>query len=290
MTAIAKAVRRKPHRAWATRTGPSAASSSSAPPASARPSSPRRWRQSLFGDEWRMRALRHERVRRAAHGLAARRCPSRLRRLRRGRPADRARAPHPYSVVLLDEIEKAHPDVFNLLLQVLDDGRLTDGQGRTVDFRNTVVIMTSNLGGRVPRQPKSGPLGLPAPMPAARASARRGCCATGSWAGCARRCGRSSSTGSTRSCCSASWSSAQLHADRALLLDRVARPARRAGSAARGDGCGRRLDRRARLRAASTARGRCAGSSSARSTTGSPTSSSAAWSPARCGWTWTVTS
>ena len=52
----------------------------------------------------------------------------------------------PFRVVLLDEIEKAHPDVFNLLLQVLDDGRLTDGQGRTVDFRNTVVIMTSNLG------------------------------------------------------------------------------------------------------------------------------------------------
>lgn len=52
----------------------------------------------------------------------------------------------PYSVVLLDEIEKAHPDVFNVLLQVLDDGRLTDGQGRTVDFRNTVIVMTSNLG------------------------------------------------------------------------------------------------------------------------------------------------
>lgn len=52
----------------------------------------------------------------------------------------------PYSVILLDEVEKAHPDVFNLLLQVLDDGRLTDGQGRTVDFRNAVVIMTSNLG------------------------------------------------------------------------------------------------------------------------------------------------
>jgi ATP-dependent Clp protease ATP-binding subunit ClpA len=52
----------------------------------------------------------------------------------------------PYQVVLLDEIEKAHPDVFNVLLQVLDDGRLTDGQGRTVDFRNTVVIMTSNVG------------------------------------------------------------------------------------------------------------------------------------------------
>jgi ATP-dependent Clp protease ATP-binding subunit ClpB len=53
---------------------------------------------------------------------------------------------HPYTVVLFDEIEKAHPEVFNVLLQVLDDGRLTDGQGRTVDFRNTVVIMTSNLG------------------------------------------------------------------------------------------------------------------------------------------------
>ncbi|WP_375383716.1 ATP-dependent Clp protease ATP-binding subunit [uncultured Microbacterium sp.] len=53
---------------------------------------------------------------------------------------------NPYSIVLFDEIEKAHPDVFNLLLQVLDDGRLTDGQGRTVDFRNTVIVMTSNLG------------------------------------------------------------------------------------------------------------------------------------------------
>jgi len=52
-------------------------------------------------------------------------------------------------VILLDEIEKAHPDVFNVLLQVLDDGRLTDGQGRTVDFRNTVIIMTSNLGSQV---------------------------------------------------------------------------------------------------------------------------------------------
>ena len=52
----------------------------------------------------------------------------------------------PYSVILLDEVEKAHPDVFNILLQVLDDGRLTDGQGRTVDFRNTIIVMTSNLG------------------------------------------------------------------------------------------------------------------------------------------------
>ena len=52
----------------------------------------------------------------------------------------------PYSLLLLDEVEKAHPDVFNILLQVLEDGRLTDGQGRTVDFRNTVIVMTSNLG------------------------------------------------------------------------------------------------------------------------------------------------
>lgn len=55
----------------------------------------------------------------------------------------------PYSVILLDEVEKAHPDVFNVLLQVLDDGRLTDGQGRTVDFKNTVIIMTSNLGSQM---------------------------------------------------------------------------------------------------------------------------------------------
>jgi ATP-dependent Clp protease ATP-binding subunit ClpB len=58
----------------------------------------------------------------------------------------------PYAVILLDEVEKAHPDVFNVLLQVLDDGRLTDGQGRTVDFRNTVIIMTSNLGSDVIQQ------------------------------------------------------------------------------------------------------------------------------------------
>jgi len=58
----------------------------------------------------------------------------------------------PYSVILLDEVEKAHPDVFNILLQVLDDGRLTDGHGRTVDFRNTVIVMTSNLGSEIIQQ------------------------------------------------------------------------------------------------------------------------------------------
>ncbi len=62
----------------------------------------------------------------------------------------------PYSVILMDEVEKAHPDVFNVLLQVLDDGRLTDGQGRTVDFRNTVIVMTSNLGSQEIQQMTAG--------------------------------------------------------------------------------------------------------------------------------------
>ncbi len=65
----------------------------------------------------------------------------------------------PYSVVLFDEIEKAHHDVFNVLLQVLDDGRLTDGQGRTVDFKNTIVIMTSNLGSPIIQEYFAGSAG-----------------------------------------------------------------------------------------------------------------------------------
>ena len=63
-----------------------------------------------------------------------------------GGPLPEAVRRHPYSVVLFDEVEKAHPDVFNILLQVLDDGRITDSQGRTVDFKNTILILTSNLG------------------------------------------------------------------------------------------------------------------------------------------------
>src|SRR5206468_1394321 len=59
----------------------------------------------------------------------------------------------PYSVILFDEIEKAHPEVFNVLLQILEDGRLTDGKGRTVDFKNTVVIMTSNVGSQYNLEP-----------------------------------------------------------------------------------------------------------------------------------------
>src|SRR3569833_578217 len=66
----------------------------------------------------------------------------------------------PYCVVLFDEIEKAHKDVFNVLLQILDDGRLTDGQGRTVDFRNAVLIMTSNIGSPVIQEAMKGGKGL----------------------------------------------------------------------------------------------------------------------------------
>ena len=62
----------------------------------------------------------------------------------------------PYAVILLDEIEKAHPDVFNVLLQILDDGRLTDGQGRTVDFKNSIVVMTSNFGSQMIQELAAG--------------------------------------------------------------------------------------------------------------------------------------
>jgi ATP-dependent Clp protease ATP-binding subunit ClpC len=67
---------------------------------------------------------------------------------------------NPYSVVLLDEIEKAHPDVFNILLQILEDGRLTNSQGRVIDFRNTIIIMTSNVGARLIIEPKKLGFGL----------------------------------------------------------------------------------------------------------------------------------
>jgi ATP-dependent Clp protease ATP-binding subunit ClpC len=80
-----------------------------------------------------------------------------------GQLTDKVRQ-HPYSVVLFDEIEKAHPDVFNVLLQILDEGRLTDSKGRTVNFRNTIIIMTSNVGARNITEPKT--LGF-APKPTA---------------------------------------------------------------------------------------------------------------------------
>ncbi len=87
----------------------------------------------------------------------------------------------PYAVVLLDEIEKAHPDVFNALLQVLDDGRLTDGKGRTVDFRNTVLIMTSNVASDLIQE-----------MAQQRRRRTRSSSRTSSWRPCARPSARSS--------------------------------------------------------------------------------------------------
>ena len=97
----------------------------------------------------------------------------------------------PYSVILLDEIEKAHPDVFNILLQVLDDGRLTDGQGRTVDFRNTVLIMTSNLGSDLITR-RGGPLGFAGQLGFAAAPGRRTTCRSSSCGGSGSRSGPSS--------------------------------------------------------------------------------------------------
>ena len=130
-----------------TRTGRSARSCSSARPASARPSWPGRspsscsttsgrWCASTWASTWRS-------TRSAASSA---RLPGYVGYDEGGQLTEAVRR-RPYSVVLLDEIEKAHPDVFNVLLQVLDDGRLTDGQGRTVDFTNTVLIMTTNLPG-----------------------------------------------------------------------------------------------------------------------------------------------
>ena len=93
-----------------------------------------------------LEALRHERIYGAPQRLQAHRRASGLCRLRSGRPLDRRGRPEPAQVLLLDEIEKAHPDLFNILLQVMDNGRLTDHHGKTVDFRNVILIMTTNAG------------------------------------------------------------------------------------------------------------------------------------------------
>ena len=121
----------------------------------------------------------------------------------------------PYQVILFDEVEKAHEDVFNVLLQVLDDGRLTDGQGRTVDFKNTIIVLTSNLGSDILA---AQPEGEPTAMVQGQVMTR----------GARIISARSSSTGWTRSSCSAVCSAAtwraivqiQLEHLRKLLADR----------------------------------------------------------------------
>ena len=136
----------QPRRDRRTPTAPSAASSSSAPPVWARPSWQRRWHEALFDDERNMvRIDMSEYMEKFSVSRLIGAPPGYVGYEEGGQLTEAVRR-KPYSVVLFDEVEKAHPDVFNILLQVLDDGRITDSQGRTVDFKNTVIILTSNLG------------------------------------------------------------------------------------------------------------------------------------------------
>ena len=144
---VADAIRRS-RAVLPIRTNRTVRSCSSARPASARPSSPRRWRsscsiaiQSLIRIDMSEYMEKHS----VARLIGA--PPGYVGFDEGGQLTEQVRR-KPYSVILFDEVEKAHPDVFNVLLQALDDGRMTDGQGRTVDFKNTVIIMTSNLGGQ----------------------------------------------------------------------------------------------------------------------------------------------
>ena len=133
-------------------------------------------------DGRRARPLRHERVHGAALGLAPDRCAARLRRLRPGRLLTDAADQNPHMVLLLDEIEKAHPDLFNILLQIMDYGKLTDHNGKSVDFSNVILIMTTT---QAPPSSPSRPSASPGRS--ARATTRRRS------SGCSRR---SSATGS----------------------------------------------------------------------------------------------
>ena len=122
------------------------ASSSWVPPASARPSWPRPWRRHCL--TMRRNMIRIDMTEYMEKFSVSRLigAPPGYVGYEEGGQLTEAVRRHPYSVVLFDEVEKAHPDVFNILLQVLDDGRITDSQGRTVDFKNTIIILTSNLG------------------------------------------------------------------------------------------------------------------------------------------------
>ena len=133
-------------RASATRTAPSAPSCSWAPPAWARPSWPRRWREALFDDEKNMVRIDMTEYMEKFSVCRLIGAPPGYVGYEEGGQLTEAVRRKPYCVILFDEVEKAHPDVFNILLQVLDDGRITDSQGRTVDFKNTIIILTSNLG------------------------------------------------------------------------------------------------------------------------------------------------
>ena len=133
-------------RACPIRTGRRARSCSSGPTGVGKTELCKALAEFLFDSPRRDGAHRHERVHGEALGRRLIGAPPGYVGYEEGGYLTEAVRRRPYSVILLDEVEKAHPDVFNILLQVLDDGRLTDGQGRTVDFRNTVIVMTSNLG------------------------------------------------------------------------------------------------------------------------------------------------
>ena len=150
--AVQDRLRRDPplaRRACPIRTGRTARSCSSAPPASARPSSRKALAEFLFDTEEAMVRIDMSEFMEKHSVARLIGAPPGYVGYEEGGYLTEAVRRRPYSVILLDEVEKAHPDVFNVLLQVLDDGRLTDGQGRTVDFRNTVIVMTSNLGSQV---------------------------------------------------------------------------------------------------------------------------------------------
>ncbi len=113
---------------------------------SVKPNWPKLWQQALFDDESNMVRLdMSEYMEKYSVSRLIGAPPGYVGYDEGGQLTEAVRR-KPYSVVLFDEVEKAHPDVFNVLLQVLDDGRITDSQGRTVDFKNTIIIMTSNLG------------------------------------------------------------------------------------------------------------------------------------------------
>ncbi len=146
VVAVSNAVRRSRAGLAGSGTGRAARSSSSARPGWARPSCARRWpsSSSIPRRRWCGSICPEFMEKHSVARLIG--APPGYVGFEEGGYLTEAIRRKPYSVVLLDEVEKAHPDVFNILLQVLEDGRLTDSHGRTVDFRNTVVVMTSNLG------------------------------------------------------------------------------------------------------------------------------------------------
>ena len=158
--AVADAVR----RSRAGLSGPQAPhrlrSSSSVPPVSGRPSWRRHWAEILFDDETMLTRIDMSEYQEKFSATRLIGAPPGYVGYDEGGQLTEAIRRKPYSVVLFDEIEKAHPDVFNVLLQVLDDGRLTDNKGRLVNFKNTIIIMTSNLGSDLIRERLSdGPRG-----------------------------------------------------------------------------------------------------------------------------------